>query len=160
MQRLFFLRKLKEFTNDKNILVNFYRAIIESILTSSFTVWFGNATFQERRFLNRVVKRAQRIVGIEMNTLEQLYDKRLANRASKIATDSTHPSSHLFQLLPSGRRLRSIKCKTKKQFLSKCRSQPKCCLGFFPFFYSSCLLYGRSVLILFMVLTFLFVLWF
>lgn len=38
MQRLFFLRKLKDFTSNCQILINFYRCIIESILTSSSTV--------------------------------------------------------------------------------------------------------------------------
>ena len=42
-QRLYFLRKLNSFGVRQCILVNFYRAIIESILCSSITVWYGRA---------------------------------------------------------------------------------------------------------------------
>ena len=38
-QRLFFLRRLNSFGVRQCILFNFYRAIIESILCSSITVW-------------------------------------------------------------------------------------------------------------------------
>ncbi|KAK3548872.1 hypothetical protein QTP70_021264 [Hemibagrus guttatus] len=40
-QRMYFLRQLKKFLLPVKMLVNFYTAIIESILTSSITVWFA-----------------------------------------------------------------------------------------------------------------------
>ena len=40
-QRLFFLRQLKKFGLRREILVQFYRSVIESILTFSICVWFG-----------------------------------------------------------------------------------------------------------------------
>ncbi|KAK3538483.1 hypothetical protein QTP86_004650 [Hemibagrus guttatus] len=40
-QRMNFLRQLKKFLLPVKMLVNFYTAIIESILTSSITVWFA-----------------------------------------------------------------------------------------------------------------------
>ena len=55
-QRLFFLRKLNSFGVRKCILVNFYRAIIESILCSSIIVWFGRVSASDLRKLNSVVR--------------------------------------------------------------------------------------------------------
>ncbi|KAJ8404745.1 hypothetical protein AAFF_G00336080 [Aldrovandia affinis] len=43
-QRLFFLRRLRKAHLSPQILVNFYRCAIESILTNSITVWYGTAT--------------------------------------------------------------------------------------------------------------------
>ena len=50
-QRLYFLRQLKSFGVQQSILVNFYRAIIESILTSSIIVWFSRVNDKDLRQL-------------------------------------------------------------------------------------------------------------
>ena len=115
-QRLFFLRRLKEFTHNTQILLNFYRCIIESILTSSFTVWFGNLMVKERNSLNSVVRRPRRITGANLPALEELYSSRLLSRASSIMSDPAgHPAASLFKkLLPLGRRYGSIGCSTKR----------------------------------------------
>jgi hypothetical protein len=41
-QRLYFLRQLKKYKVKQQLLVQFYTTIIQSILTSSITVWYGN----------------------------------------------------------------------------------------------------------------------
>ena len=66
-QRLFFLRQLKKFGLSKHILIRFYRAIIESIITFSITVWYGNATQKDRISLERIAKTASRIIGCEVS---------------------------------------------------------------------------------------------
>ncbi len=53
LERLFFLRKLKEFTFNWQILCNFYQCVIKSILSGSLTVWFGNLTTQDKKSLNQ-----------------------------------------------------------------------------------------------------------
>ncbi|XP_078281293.1 uncharacterized protein LOC144607980 [Rhinoraja longicauda] len=50
-QRLFFLRRLKKVHLSPQILVNFYRCTIESILTNCFTVWYGNCSVSDRKAL-------------------------------------------------------------------------------------------------------------
>ncbi|KAK0151150.1 hypothetical protein N1851_007724 [Merluccius polli] len=62
-QRLFFLRRLKKAQLSPQILVNFYRSTIESILTNCVTVWYGNCSTSDRKALQRVVKITQRITG-------------------------------------------------------------------------------------------------
>ncbi|KAI3377445.1 hypothetical protein L3Q82_008621 [Scortum barcoo] len=69
-QRLFFLRKLKRAGLSPQLLTNFYRATIESILCLSATVWYGSCTAQDQKDLARVVKTAQRIVGSPLPDLE------------------------------------------------------------------------------------------
>ena len=120
-QRLYFLRQLKKFGLSKDILRQFYRAVVESVLTFSITVWFNSATKQQRDRLESVVRTAGKIVGSDLPTLESIYTKRIASRAWKIAADSSHPGCSLFESLPSGRRYRSIRTRT-------CRFQS----SFFP----------------------------
>ncbi len=43
-QRLYFLRQLRKFNLPQELLKTFYSAIIESVLCTSMTVWFGSAT--------------------------------------------------------------------------------------------------------------------
>ncbi|KAI3372281.1 hypothetical protein L3Q82_022794, partial [Scortum barcoo] len=50
-QRLFFLRKLKRAGLSPQLLTNFYRATIESILCLSAAVWYGSCTAQDRKDL-------------------------------------------------------------------------------------------------------------
>ena len=62
-QRLYFLRQLKKFGLMRDILVQFYRSVIESILAFSICVWFGGISHRQRSKLDRVVKRASKTVG-------------------------------------------------------------------------------------------------
>ena len=43
-QRLFFLRQLKKFGLLKQILLQFYRSTIESVLTFYLCIWYGSVT--------------------------------------------------------------------------------------------------------------------
>ena len=95
-------------------MIQFYRAVIESLLTFSITIWFGSLSQQEKAQLNKVVTTASRIIGTGLPSLENIYRQRMANRASHIIDDSTHPAHNLFQLLPSGRRYRSFKVNTTR----------------------------------------------
>ncbi len=61
-QRLYFLRQLRKFNLPQELLIQFYSAIIESVLCSSITVWFGSATKTDIRRLQRTVRTAERII--------------------------------------------------------------------------------------------------
>ena len=113
-QRLFFLRQLRRFGVKKEILMQFYRSVVESILTFSIVVWYGNTTEKQKTSLNRVVKSAAKIVGETLPTLSSLYLQRVNSRAQKIIKDSSHPANNLFQLLRSKRRFRYFKTKTER----------------------------------------------
>ncbi|XP_048873616.1 uncharacterized protein LOC125745137 [Brienomyrus brachyistius] len=113
-QRLFFLRTLKKNQLSADILGNFYRCAIESILTNCISAWYGNCTVTDRKALQRVVKTAQRIIGTPIPAIEDVHKKRCLRRARNILKDSSHPANKLFQLLPSRRRYRSLRTKTSR----------------------------------------------
>ncbi|KAK0154530.1 hypothetical protein N1851_003367 [Merluccius polli] len=113
-QRLFFLRTLKKNHLSADILCNFYRCVIESILTNCITAWYGNCTVADRKSLQRVVKAAQHITRTPLPTIEVVQKKRCLNRARSILRDLSHPAYRLFQLLPSGRRYRCLQTKTSR----------------------------------------------
>ncbi len=113
-QCLFFLRWLRKFGMSPSILRSFYTCTVESILTGCITAWFGNSPAGNRKALQRVVRTARHIVGGELSSLQDIYTSRCIRKAKRIIKDSSHPSHSLLSLLPSGRRLRSIRSCTSR----------------------------------------------
>ena len=108
-KRMFFLRQLRKFNLPRTVLVNFYTAIIESVITLAITVWYPTALAKEKAKLQRVIRAAEKVIGCTLPPLESLFKGRALKKARKIMADSSHPAHSLFSLLPSGRRLRSLK---------------------------------------------------
>ncbi len=113
-QRLYHLRQLRKFRVSPAILKTLYSGAIESVLTQCISVWYGNASNQDCKALQRVVRLAERISGSTLPSLQDIYFKRCKSRAAKILKDSNHPGNRLFCLLPSGRRFRSMMAKTER----------------------------------------------
>ena len=95
-QRMFFLRQLKKFNLPKTMMVHFYTAIIESILTSSITVWYTAATAKDKSRLQRIIRSAEKVIGCNLPTLQDLHSSRALRRAGKIMADPSHPGHSLF----------------------------------------------------------------
>ena len=113
-QRLHFLRLLRKEQLHTRLLVTFYRSTIESLLTYAVSVWHSSCTETDRKRLQRVTNTAQKIIGCPLSPISTIYNSRCLNRARTILKDSTHPGFHFFNLLPSGRRFRSILAETNR----------------------------------------------
>ncbi len=113
-QRLYHLRQLRKFRVSPAILKTFYSGAIESVLTQCISVWYSNATKQDCKALQRVVRLAERISGSALPSLQDIYLKHCRSRAAKIIKDSNHPGNRLFITLPSGKRFRSVMAKTER----------------------------------------------
>lgn len=125
-QRLYFLRKLKHALLPHHLLINFYRTTIESLLTYCCAVWFASCTEQNRKDLQRVVRAAERVIGTTLPPLRDIYTGRLQKKATCISKDPTHPGHHLFSPLPSGKRYRALRTKTKRLLNSFFPQAVKC----------------------------------
>ncbi len=80
-QRMYFLRQLKKFNLPQAHMTQFYSAVIESVLCSSITVWFGSASKSDIRRLQRTVRTAERIIGVHLPSLQDLYYSKVKKRA-------------------------------------------------------------------------------
>ncbi len=110
-QRLYHLRQLRKFRVSPAILKTFYSGAIESLLTQCISVWYGNSLNQDCKAIQ---SRTLRISWSALPSLQDIYLKRCKSRAAKILKDSNHPGNHLFCLLPSGKRFRSMMAKTER----------------------------------------------
>ncbi|KAK3524975.1 hypothetical protein QTP86_011793 [Hemibagrus guttatus] len=103
-QRLYFLRRLRKAHLPPPIMTMFYRGTIESVLSSCITAWFGNCTVSDRKNLQRIARTAEKIIGISLSSITDMYTTRCFRKANSIVDDPTHPSHTLFTLLPTGKR--------------------------------------------------------
>ena len=95
-------------------MVRFYRAVIASVLTFFFAVWYNGGTADDRKRLARIVRVASRIVRCELPTLDNLYRARGVKKAQSIMSDPDPPAHELFVIFPLGRRLRVLKSGSKR----------------------------------------------
>ncbi|KAK3565522.1 hypothetical protein QTP86_011941 [Hemibagrus guttatus] len=102
-QCLYFLRSLRKAYLPTPILTMFYRGTIESVLSSCITAWFGNCTVSDHKTLQRIVKTAEKIIGVSLPSITDMYTIRCISKANSIVDDPTHPSHTLFTLMPSGK---------------------------------------------------------
>ncbi|CAL9706009.1 unnamed protein product [Knipowitschia caucasica] len=69
---MYFLRQLRKAKLPAQMLVQFYTPIIESILTSSITVWFAGAAVRDKQRLQRIVRSAEKVIGPSLQSLQDL----------------------------------------------------------------------------------------
>ncbi len=67
-----------------------------------------------RKSLQWIMRAAEKIVGVSLPSLQDIYSTRLTRKALCIAGDPTHPSHSFLSLLPSGRRLWSLQARTSR----------------------------------------------
>jgi len=115
-QRLCQLRQLRKFRVSRRILQTFYAGEVESILTGSITAWFGNSSSQDTRALQRVL--------VQLNAQLSLHSPPCRTctpggvEPEPAMKDPHHPNNKLFQLLRSGKRLRSQAARTETKTVS------------------------------------------
>ncbi|KAK3569451.1 hypothetical protein QTP86_030088 [Hemibagrus guttatus] len=114
VKMFYFLRRLRKAHLPPPILTMFYRGTIESVLSSCNTAWFGNCTVSDRKTLQRIVRTAEKIIGVSLPSITDMYTTRCIRKANSIVDDPTHPSHTLFTLLPFGKRYRSIRALTTR----------------------------------------------
>ncbi|KAK3517242.1 hypothetical protein QTP70_001430 [Hemibagrus guttatus] len=106
-QHLYFLCRLRKAHLPPTILTMFYRGTIESVLSSCIIAWFRNCTVSDRKTLQRIVRTAEKIIGVSFPSIMDIYTTHCIRKANSIVDDPTYPSHTLFTLLPSGKRCSS-----------------------------------------------------
>ncbi|KAM6974282.1 uncharacterized protein LKV04_015920 [Tautogolabrus adspersus] len=114
LQRLHFLRCLKKARLPQQLLVNFYRSAIESVITYCITAWYSGCTLENRKSLQRIIRTAERITGSQLPRLEDIHRTRCTRKATAIIRDITHPGHTMFTPLPSGKRYRVLYAHTTR----------------------------------------------
>lgn len=114
-QRLYFLRKLRVHGVDKDIMLLFYKAAIESIVRYGMVAWFGNLSVKLKSQLQTLIKRAGKIIGrVPPTTLNELFEEAVRKQSLKITNDPNHVLYSEYEMMPSGRRYRLPNCRLNR----------------------------------------------
>ena len=111
-QRMFFLRKLKHISVDRNIMDLFYKSVIQSVFCYCMVCWFVNLSDKDKKIINKVVKCARRM-GVDASSAVELCNDLYHKKIISILDYPDHPLYHMYKYLPSSR-LDSIYCRTER----------------------------------------------
>merc|ERR1711893_209277 len=106
LQRLYYLRKLKTFHLDNEILSLFYSSIIQSAITYNTVCWWSCLSVGNKIKLERIRRSAERIIGCCLENLSDLHSKKVLNKINNYIKENGVLSKE-FVWLRSERRLQS-----------------------------------------------------
>ena len=108
------IRKLQAFYVDPLLFLRLYRSIIEPILTYCSICYYPALSVKNRNRLLKISHVSAKIIGLPTPKLSKIIDHAILKKARAVATESDHPLSTFFHVLPSQRRYCCIKCKTSR----------------------------------------------
>lgn len=84
------LHQLRKFNQPKEVMVQFYTAIAESIITTSITVWDSSTSKQNIHRLQPIISSVEKTIGVKLTALLDLYSSRTRRCAEKILSSTRH----------------------------------------------------------------------
>ena len=112
-RRLFLLKKLHYFHISNDIIKIFYTSVVQSIITFGISCWGGNITHGDRYRIDRIIRRAEKIMKMELPSQMTLYEEYSYAKVRNILKDNTHPL--FLEYETSIRSGRVISCKTRTE---------------------------------------------
>ena len=110
-QRLHVIRKLRSLSVAPHLLLLLYKSIIQPVLLYCSACYFTLLSMPNRNKLYSITRIASKIIGLPIPTLADMNNKAINRLALSIISDNEHPLYRYFDLMPSGRRYRSLKWK-------------------------------------------------
>ena len=112
-QRLHVLGKLRASYVDTLLLLRLYRSIIEPLITYCSICYYPALSVKNSNRLLKISHVSTKIIGLPTPMLSEIIDHAILKKVCAVATDSDHPLSTFFHVLPPRRRYR-LKCKTSR----------------------------------------------
>ena len=114
--RLYFLRRLRSFNICRTMLRMFYESVVASAILFAVVCWGSGLRAADTNKLNKLIRRASDIVGMELDTLTAVSNRRMLSKLRGITENGFHP---LHDMLVKHRstfsaRLRLPKCTTER----------------------------------------------
>ena len=97
----------------------FYDAVLGSIIRCGMAAWFGTLSVQLKAKIAKMEKTAMKVIGRSNSpSLQSIFEKTVLSLANRVLSDPSHILSKEYELLPSGRRYRTWRCKSNRLKLS------------------------------------------
>ena len=112
--RMYCLRQLKKLDVDNKIVQLFFTSVVQSVINFSISCWYGNCSVEAKDKLARILRNCEKLGVQHVNSLSENFKKCAMHRCVIVCKDKQHPLNCNYKMLPSGRRLRSMKCRTTR----------------------------------------------
>ncbi|XP_051257592.1 uncharacterized protein LOC127364239 [Dicentrarchus labrax] len=89
--RLFFLRRLRSFNVCTQLLQMFYQSVVASVLFFAVVCWGGGICTGCANKLSKLVRKASSVVGMELDSVEAVTEKRMRGKLKAIMDNPSHP---------------------------------------------------------------------
>ena len=117
-KRMYFLRKLKSFKLNNEVLYTFYCSILGSVITFGISCWGSSIIAEDRKRLNSTIKKAGKIMNREVPNIETLFHTACLNKYNSILKDNDHPLNCNFITSMRSNRIIQPKSRTERYRLS------------------------------------------
>ncbi|KAI4892845.1 hypothetical protein NFI96_004933 [Prochilodus magdalenae] len=114
--RLYFLRRLRSFNICRTMLRIFYESVVASAILYAVACWGSRLRVADANRLNKLIRKASDVVGVELDSLMAVSERRTLAKLQTIMDNGSHP---LFHTVMSHRstfsaRLIQPKCTTER----------------------------------------------
>ncbi|KAI4899252.1 hypothetical protein NFI96_012202, partial [Prochilodus magdalenae] len=89
--RLYFLWRLGSFNICRKLLQMFYQTVVSSCIFYAVVCWGGSIKKRDKMCLDKLVKRAGSVVGVELDSVVKVAERRTLHKLLSIMDDDGHP---------------------------------------------------------------------
>ena len=75
----------------------FYQSIVASVLFYGVVCWGGGIKAGEQNKLNKIIKKASSVVGLQMESLKSVAERRIRDKLNSILSNTSHPFHAMLQ---------------------------------------------------------------
>eukprot|EP00745_Piridium_sociabile_P006648 TRINITY_DN14285_c0_g1_i3.p1 TRINITY_DN14285_c0_g1~~TRINITY_DN14285_c0_g1_i3.p1 ORF type:complete len:133 (+),score=31.30 TRINITY_DN14285_c0_g1_i3:535-933(+) len=115
---MYFLRKLRSFHVNQEILSLFFQAIVQSVMLYNQICYFSSAKKADTDRLEKITRTAARLVKADLVPPTTIFERAATKKLTAIMADASHPLHCAVQSCTSNRessrRLRSFKARTNR----------------------------------------------
>ena len=114
--RMYFLGRLASFKICKKLLQMFYQSVVSSVLFYAVVCWGDNARQRDTVKLDRLIRRAGKVTGAELDSVASMAERRTLVKTLSILDDVSHPLHTALYSRKSefSNRFKSMTCKTDR----------------------------------------------
>ena len=92
LQRLYFMRKLRQFRVDRDMMLLFYHSFVESILLFCSVAWYFSLSVTNKNKLSKIVNMASEVAGQTLNSMAMTCERRVVKKGQAISEDVIFPT--------------------------------------------------------------------
>merc|ERR1712035_150234 len=105
-----------EFRFCSKMLHLFYKSVVESAVSFAAICWGSGIRARDLNRINKLIKKAGSVLGVALELLEVIIQRRMLQKLMKIMEDSSHPLHNSVKKQKSvfSERLVQVRCRTER----------------------------------------------